>query len=100
MVETRYGVQSPYKVKQYKAHGNAPYTPTDNYKPGQTSHTFDDLKSIDEYKAKISSNIRNNKDAGPTVELARYSAPTHTMDSRGQKYVGEKLNQLITATMD
>ena len=79
--------------------GSAPYTPNDDYKNGH-SNTFDELKSIDEIKAKISSNIRNNKDAGTTAELARHSVPTHTMDCRGQKYVGEKLNQLITATMD
>lgn len=71
--------------------GNAPYTPIEDY--GQTSNTFDDMRSIDAYKAKISSNIRNNKDAGPTAELARNSVPTpsRTKDSRG-KYVGEKLN--------
>ena len=52
--------------------GNALYTPIEDY--GQTSNTFDDdMRSIDAYKAKISSNIRNNKDAGPTAELARNS---------------------------
>ena len=75
MADPRYGVASPYKVTSNKLNGNAPYTPIGDYETGQTSHTFDDLRSIDEYKAKISSNIRNNKDAGPTAELARYSVP-------------------------
>lgn len=75
MVDSRYGVQSPYKVNTNRLNGNIPYTPIEDYQTGQTSHTFDDMRSIDEYKAKISSNIRNNKDAGPTAELARYSVP-------------------------